>query len=129
MLYAVTVEPLNSVFFLSERPPESPWRVEEGVMLDIPSNYVYWPEDSQEARKILCTSISNPKSYKLFSRSRDIDPEEYRPTSFNFGGVFSPSSWERFLESLTSALPFLAIPNDERPAPTDAAISAFKREG
>lgn len=130
MLYAVTVEPLNSIFFFAERPEEGPWTIEEDVKLDIPSNYAEWPEGSERPSQILCTSTTDPKYYTLFKYQKDIDPEEFRPTGKNFGGVFSKSSWERFVKSLMAAMPTLMIDdNDEPPGATEATISALKRKG
>ena len=43
-MYAVTIGPLKSVFFLSEDPGQGPWVVESGIDLDFPSNYDLWPE-------------------------------------------------------------------------------------
>ena len=35
MLYAVTIDPLNGIYFVYDRPDDNPWEVEEGVELDI----------------------------------------------------------------------------------------------
>ena len=39
MLYAVTIEPLNAIFFVSEHPVEDEWEIQQGVSLDVPANY------------------------------------------------------------------------------------------
>jgi hypothetical protein len=129
MMYAVTVEILNAVFFLSEPPGEGPWSVEEGILLDIPSNFGSWPEGSERPETILCTSTSDPKYYTLFKYRKDIDPEEFRPTGRNFGGIFCKPSWERFAKTLLASMPFLEIGDDEPLGATEAAISMIKREG
>ncbi len=36
MIYAVTIEPLDAVFFISEPPQGNNWQVQEGVWLDVP---------------------------------------------------------------------------------------------
>ncbi len=119
MIYAVTVEPLNSIFFLAEAPEGDGWDVQEGVSLDIPSNYDAWPEGAECPEQVLCTSTSDPKHYKLFKYAKDIDRGEFRPTGRNFGGVYSHSSWERFVKHLPATLAVLEIP-DSVPAGTSA---------
>jgi hypothetical protein len=103
-MYKVTVEPMNSLYFLADRPEGTEWPVEEGVGLDIPANYDLWPEGSQAPEQILCVSTSDPKHYKLFKYSSDINPNEFTPTGMSFGGVFSSSSWKRFQETLSDRL-------------------------
>ena len=110
MLYAVTIEPLDAIFFLSEPPQGDHWHVQEGVWLDVPSNYDTWPEGEQQPEQILCASTSNPRHYKLFKYRRDIDPAEFRPTAQHFGGVYSGSSWGRFVKSLPAASQWLLSP-------------------
>jgi hypothetical protein len=39
MLYAVTIDPLNAIFFVSERPDGDQWELLEGVSLDAPPVY------------------------------------------------------------------------------------------
>lgn len=127
MMYAVTIEPLNAIFFLADRPDESCWPVEEGVSIDIPVNFAYWSGGEELAEHVLCISVSDPKQYKLIKDKRDVDPDEYRPTGKMFGGVFSKTSWERFLRGLPGVLAIYDIPDDERPGATDEAIAAVKR--
>ena len=124
MLYAVTVEPLNSVFFLSERPEEDRWEVQDGIELDISSIYAMGADRPEQ---VLCTSTSNPKHYILFKYQKDINLNEFRPTGKNFGGVFARSSWERFRKQLDSSMPFLDLPDDEPPGATEEAIRMIKR--
>jgi hypothetical protein len=126
MLYAVTIEPLKAIFFLSEPPQGNDWQVQEGVWLDVPSNYHVWPEGDKCPEQVLCTSISNPLHYKLFKYSKDIDPTEFRPTTKHFGGVYSRSSWGRFVKNLPAALAVAAVPDRERPGATDEAVAAIK---
>jgi hypothetical protein len=130
MMYAVTVEPLNSVCFLTERPEESRWEVQEGIQLDIAANYADWPPGEDRPEQILCVSASGPRTYKLFKNLKDIDPKEFLPSGRNFGGLFSKASWERFVKSLEAALPTLEIADEaEPPGATEEAIGALKREG
>ena len=47
MLYAVTIEPLNTIFFVSERPDECEWEVQEGVSLDAAPLYGTWTAERE----------------------------------------------------------------------------------
>jgi hypothetical protein len=130
MLYAVTIEPLNSVAFLADRPEEGElWTIEEGIELDLPPFYFPWPEGTSRPEELLYVSTSNPKHYKLFKNRRGIDPAEFQEAGKRFGGVFSKSTWERFSKTLEAWKPFFEIPDDEPLGATGEAISALKREG
>ena len=125
MLYAVTIDPLKATFFLDERPTENCWQVQEGVELDLPFNYDTWPEGEERPEQILCTSISEPNHYKLFKYKRDIDPAEFQPTSKYFGGIYSRSTWARFVKNLPAALIHHDVPDREPPGATDEAVDAI----
>jgi hypothetical protein len=129
MLYAVTIEPLNAIYFVSERPEADRWKVQEGVELDIPFNYDTWPEGAECPEQILCTSISEPNHYKIFKYRRDIDPTEFRPTGKHFGGVYSRTTWARFMKNLPTSLAVQDLPDTEPPGATDAAVAMIKRGG
>jgi hypothetical protein len=129
MLYAVIVEPFNAICFVSERPDDNPWEVQEGVGLDITSNFYKGPWDTEEARPILCVSTSDPKYYKLFKYKRDIDLTQFRPVERHFGGLFSKPSWERFAKHAPAAIATLDIEVDEPPGATEAAVAAIKQRG
>jgi hypothetical protein len=118
MLYAVAIEPLNAVFFLGERPAGADWNVRDGVWLDVPANYDAWPEGAECPEQVLCVLNSDPKHYKIFKYYKDVNEEEFRPTGRRFGGVYSRSTWERFVKTLPATLEFLRIPDGE---PQDAA--------
>ncbi len=101
-MYAVTTDRLNAIHFLSERPQGEGLKIQEGVGLDIPSNLELWPSGEPGPEQVLCVSLSDPKHYKLFKFSRDIDPTEFEPTGKSFGGVFSKTAWERFWRVLST---------------------------
>jgi hypothetical protein len=39
MLYAATINPLNTIVLVSERPEDNPWEVQEGVAPDAAPHY------------------------------------------------------------------------------------------
>ena len=129
MLYAVTIEPLNAVFFVSERPDANGWKVQEGVELDIPFNYDTWPDGAEPPEQILCTSVLDPNHYRMFKYSKNIDPTEFLLTGRHFGGIYSKSTWSRFMENLPAALAVQDVPDTEPPGATDRAVAAIKRRG
>ena len=99
MLYAVTIEPLNAIYFVSDRPDDNPWEVEEGVELDINPLYGTWTPDLGPLHQTLCVSTSDPKYFRVFLHSKDIGIREFRPTGRHFGGLFSKATWERFAKT------------------------------
>jgi hypothetical protein len=127
MLYAVTIEPFNTICFVSERPDENPWEVQEGVGLDIPFNLTMGPSDGEDAWPILCVSTSDPRYYKLFKYRRDIDPAQFRPVERHFGGLFSKPSWERFAKLASTGLATRDIEEFEPPGATEAAVAMIKQ--
>jgi hypothetical protein len=129
MLYAVTVEPLNTICFVSERPDDNPWEVQEGVALDITLNFNIGPWDPEGSGHILCVSTSDPKYYKLFKNTRDIDPAQFRPAGRHFGGLFSKPSWERFAKHAPAFLAALDVSVEEPPGATEEAVAMIKRGG
>jgi hypothetical protein len=122
MLYAITVEPLNAVMFLSDQPRGDHWEIQEGVELDIPANLFLWSDSEAPPRAILGRSLHNDRLYKVFVNKKDIDRSAFLPLDLQFGGVFSRSAWERFLEHLPSALALQAIPDDDPSGAMDEAI-------
>jgi hypothetical protein len=126
MLYAVTIEPLNTMFFVSERPDDNDWEVQEGVSLDAAPLYGTWTPDREPFEQILCASTSDPKYYKLFRNRRDIDTDQFRPTGRHYGGLFSKPTWERFAREAPPALAILEIP-DEEPYEPSEAVAAHER--
>jgi hypothetical protein len=129
MLYAVTIDPLNAIYFVSERPEADPWKVQEGVELDIPFNYDIWPDNEECPEQILCASVSEPNRYKIFKYKRDIDPTEFRLTGKHFGGLYSRTTWARFMTNLPTSLAVQDVPDSEPPGATDEAVAAIKRGG
>ena len=115
MLYAVTIELHDTTFFVSDRPDDCEWEVQEGVELYLTSNFGTWTPDLGPLRQILCVSNSDPKYYRVFKNPKDIGPHGYRPTGRHFGGLFPKDVWERFAKTAPSALAILAI-GDEEPA-------------
>jgi hypothetical protein len=127
MLYAVTIDPLNAIFFLGERPEESAWHVQEGVELDLPFNYDTWPDGEKPPEQVLCTSLSEPSHYRMFKYKRDVDLSEYRPTLKHFGGIYSKSTWLRFMKNLPAALAVQGVPDQEPPGATEEAVKLIKQ--
>ncbi len=129
MLYAVTIEPLNSIFFVSDPPDDSEWKVQEGVWLDAAPLYGPRPADRGPIDEILCVSTGNPSYFKIYRNERDIDPAQFRPTGRRYGGIFSKPTWERFAKHVPPALANLDISIDEPPGATEGAIAALKQRG
>ena len=129
MLYAVTIDPLNAIFFVGERPEGNRWKVQEGVEIDIPINLADWPEGEESPVQVLCTAVSDPNHYRMFKNRRDIDFSEFQPTGKHFGGIYSKTAWARFMKNLPTSLALQDIPDTERPGATDEAIDAIKRKG
>jgi len=127
-MYALTIGPLQTMVFLSEPPENDHWEVQDGVQIDIPANYSDRPEGADVPEQILCVSTFEPKRYKVFKSSRDIDPAEFQQTGMSFGGVFSRTAWERFAKSLPATLAEPDPAEEEPPGATDAAVQAIKGE-
>jgi hypothetical protein len=129
MLCAVTIEPLNAVFFLGERPPGDQWNVRDGVWLDVPANYDARPAGAECPEQVLCVSTSDPKHYKIFNDYKDVNENEFRPIGKRFGGVYSRSTWERFVKNLPATLEFLRISDDEPQESPQSKVNGIKDQG
>jgi hypothetical protein len=129
MLYAVTVEPFNAICFISERPDDNPWEVQEGVGLDAAPLFGRWTPEREPFEQILCVSTSDPYYFKVFRNQRDIDPSQFRPTGRHFGGIFSKPTWERFARLAAREGAIRDSDGDEPPGATEAAIAMIKRGG
>jgi hypothetical protein len=127
MLYAVTIEPLNATFFMSQHPDDGQWEVQEDVELEIPFNYDTRSNGAEPPDQILCISVTDPKHYKMFKYKRNVDPGQFKPTGRHFGGVYSKSTWTRFMNSLPGALAVHNLPDSEPPGATDEAVAFIKR--
>jgi hypothetical protein len=126
MLYAVTIDPLNAIFFVSERPDGDTWEVQDGVSLDIPFNFTVKEREPDDAETILCKSTSDPRYYKLFKNTRDIDSDQFRSVGRRFGGLFSKPSWERFAKLVPAGIGLIDVSAEEPPGATERAVAAIK---
>lgn len=127
MLYAVTVEPLNAIYFVTDRPDDCEWEVEEGVELEVIPLFGTWTPDLGPLRQSLYASTDEPRHFKAFLHSKDQSLPGFRPTERRFGGLFSKAAWERFAQQAPRALATLAISVDEPPGATEAAIAALNQ--
>jgi hypothetical protein len=127
MLYAVTIDALNAIFFVSERPDGDQWEVVEGVSLDAPPVYGIGRPGREQQEQILYVSLSDPKHYKVFINPRDVDSDEFQPAGRHFGGLYSKPSWERFAKIAPSAITTLCTEADEPQGATEEAVAAIKR--
>jgi hypothetical protein len=129
MLYAITIEPLNVIAFVYDRPDDNPWEVEEGVELDVNPLFGTWTPDLGSLHQTLCVSTSDPKYYKVFQHSKDIGIKELRPTGRRFGGLFSKATWERFATTAPRMIAVLCRDGDEPLGDAEEALAAVERGG
>jgi hypothetical protein len=129
MLYAITIEPLNVIAFVYDRPDDNPWEVEEGVELDINPLFGTWTPDLGPLHQTLCVSTSDPKYYKVFQHSKDIGIKEFRPTGRRFGGLFSKATWERFAKTAPGMIAALCTDDEEPLGDAEAALATIERGG
>jgi hypothetical protein len=129
MLYAVTIEPLNVISFVYDRPDDNPWEVEEGVELDIYPLFGTWTPDLGPLRQTLCVSTTDPKYFRVFLHSKDIHRKDYRPTGRHFGGLFSIAAWERFAKTAPGMIAALCRDDDEPHAEAEEALATIERGG
>jgi hypothetical protein len=128
MLYAVTIEPLNGIYLVLDRPDECPWEVQEGVELHLTPLFGTWTPDLGPLRQVLCVSDSDPKCYRVLTnpRDRDLASLGLRPTGRRFGGLFPKAVWERFAQTAPSALAILAIGDDQPAEAAEEVVTAMK---
>jgi hypothetical protein len=129
MLYAVTVEPFNVICFVTDRPDDNPWEVEEGVELDIYPLFGTWTPDLGPLHQTLCVSISDPKYFRVYLHSKDIGIKEFRPTGRDFGGLFSKASWERFAKTAPGIIAALCTDDDEPRGAAEEVLAAIEQGG
>lgn len=129
MLYAITIEPLNTMIFMYDRPDDSPWEVQEGVELDINPLFGTWTPDLGPLHQTLCISTSDPKHYKVFQHSKDIGIDEFRPTGRRFGGLFSKALWERYAKRAPSLIAVLCNGDDDPAGETEEVLATIERGG
>jgi hypothetical protein len=113
MMYAVKAPPLDSVYFVADRPEDAPGLViEEGAWIDIPPNVHAWLPGIEAPEQVLCQSRDDPKHYKLFKYRDEVDGDEWEEVGL-FGGTFSKESWERFARRLDSLRALHAVADGE----------------
>jgi hypothetical protein len=125
MLYAVTIDLLNRIFFVSDRPDDNEWEVQEDVSLEVGTIYGIWTPDLGPLHETLCVSTSDPKYYRVFLHSHDLDREDYRPTGRRFGGLFPKAAWERFAKAAPPHLARLAMGDDEPVEAPEEVVTAI----
>ncbi len=126
MLYAVTIESLNGIYFVADRPDDNPWEVQEDVSLELDPLYGTWTPDLGPLRQTLCVSTSDPNYFRVFLHSKDIPSKKFRPTGRRFGGFFPKAAWERFAKEAPTALAMLAAGEDSPVGTTDDLLTAVK---
>jgi hypothetical protein len=125
MLYAVTIDLLNTIFFVSDRPDDNEWEVQEDVSLELYPLYGTWTPDLGPLRQILCVSTSDPKYYRVIKNSKDIEPLGLRPTGREFGGLFPKPAWERFAKAAPPLLANFARGDDDPVVSTGEVVNAI----
>lgn len=115
MMYAVTIEPLNTIVFLSDPPEDGEWDLEENVGLDVPMNFADWLPGTEPPEALLYKSTANDRHYKVFRYKKDVDQTRYRPTGRMFGGVLSRPTWHHFVKALPMVLRNLEIREEDSP--------------
>jgi hypothetical protein len=125
MLYAVTIDQLNAIFFVSDRPDDNEWEVEEDVSLEIGPLYGTWTPDLGPLHQTLCVSTSDPKYFRVILHSKDIRHDGLRPTGRDFGGLFPKSAWERFAKAAPAGIALLAIGDDQPVGAMEEVIDAL----
>jgi hypothetical protein len=128
-MYAVTIQPLNAVFFVGVPPGDVPGDIQDNVEIDIPSYIYLLPGGEERPEQVLCVRKTDPKHYKLYKFQRDVDSGKYTPIGKNFGGIYSGETWERFRELLPRYLEFAAIPDDDADEAADEALRALGTAG
>ena len=129
MLYAITIEPLNAIYFVYERPDDNPWEILEGVELDINPLFGTWTPDLGPLHQTLCVSTSDPKYFRVYLHSKDIGIKEFRPTGRRFGGLFSKAAWERYAKTAPSLIAALCRDDDEPLGDPQEAVASIERRG
>jgi hypothetical protein len=126
MLYAVTIEPLNGIYFVSDRPDECDWEVQEGVELEVTPIFGTWTPDRGPLREFLCVSKSNPKYYRVIRNSKEIESLGYRLTGRRFGGLFPKAAWERFAKIASSSWILRTLGDVELTEATQEVVGAIR---
>jgi hypothetical protein len=129
MLYAITIEPLNRICFVYDRPDDNPWEVEEGVELDIYPLFGAYTPDREPPHQTLAVSISNPKYYRVFHHTEDIGSRGFSPTGRRFGGVFSKATWERFAKTAPGKIAVLCKDDDVPLGDAEETLAAIEQGG
>jgi hypothetical protein len=123
MLSAVTIDLLNAIYFVSDRPDDNEWEVQEDVSLELGPLYGIWTPDLGPLRQTLCVSISDPKYFRVFLHSKDIRHKGFRPTGRRFGGFFPKAAWERFAKEAPTALARLTMGEDSQVGTTEDVLT------
>jgi hypothetical protein len=129
MLYAITIEPLNAVYFVTDRPDDNPWEVLEGVELDVNPLFGTWTPDRGPLHQTLCVSTSDPQYFKVFQHAEDIGVKGFRPTGRRFGGLYSKATWERIMRHAPGIIAALCIEDDEPSADIEQAFATIEQGG
>lgn len=124
MLYAVTIDRLNAIFFVSDRPDENEWGVQEGVELEIIPLFGTWTPDLGPLHQTLCVSTTDPKHFKVLLHSKDIGQRAFRPIGRDFGGLFSKAAWERFAKEVPAGVALLQIGDTEPLGTANEVVTA-----
>ena len=129
MLYAVTIEPLNTTFFVSERPEDNEWEVQEGVALEIPFNYGTWTSWRRATRTNPLRFDLGSKYYKLFKNRRDIDPAAISAHGSPFWrALFQVHPGSDSRSNLRPRSRSICTEVDEPPGATEEAVASSSEE-
>jgi hypothetical protein len=120
----VKIHGLSAIYYLMELPEESDdWDVEPGAWIEIPADIADDPIGIDDPPpRTLAVCRSNPKHYRLFKDPDEVERAGFEPTGMNFGGVYSPSQWSRFVKIIPSLIAFEAIGDNDRPGAMDDAM-------
>ena len=111
-MFAIKFKKRPMLVFLFRKPNKSNIldfdSAEADVEIDVPQNSLSCLDGLPSPEQAIGRSCLNPKLFKVFRYSKEMEQTDLDWTRLSFGGIFATSTWERFERQANSDPDFMA---------------------
>ena len=115
-MFAIKLKNNPMLVFLFRKPDESSVldldSAVDDAEIDVGANSFLWPEGTPAPMLAVGQSSVIRKQFKVFRRPEEMEHTDFNWTRLYFGGIFAPSTWDRF-ERQANSDPYFMVPPSE----------------
>ena len=131
MQCAVKIPELSTIYVVTMLEeylkPSDGVEIVKDAWVETPMNIAEWPDGEERPPvRTLGVSRTDPKHFREFKHANELEKDGFEPTGMSYGGIYSPSQWERLAERIPAMKAFEAIKGHDRPGAMDEALRSIR---